>query len=40
MTDLDGSPYTLATRAVLGSASGVHTALLRALDEADAVTAG
>ena len=39
VTDLDGSPYTLATRAVLGSASGVHTALLGALEEADALTA-
>ena len=36
VSDLDGSEYSLATRAVLGSASGVHEALLAALDEADA----
>lgn len=37
VTDLDGSAYGLGTRAVLGSASGIHRALQAALADADAV---
>ena len=34
---LDGSPYGLGTRAVLGAAAGIHAELLQVLADADAV---
>ena len=37
VTDIDSSPYGLSTRAVLGSARGIHGELQQVLAEADAV---
>ena len=37
VTDIDSSPYGLSTRAVLGSARGIHNELQQVLAEADAV---
>ena len=37
VSDMDGSPYVLSTRAVLGCASGIHHELQQTLAEAEAV---
>ena len=37
VSDMDGSAYALGTRAVLGSADGIHRELLAVLEDADAV---
>ena len=39
VTALDGAPFDLSCRAVLGGASGIHDELLTLLREADAIAA-
>jgi len=39
VTALDGAPFDLRCRAVLGGAAGIHDELLRLLRDADAIAA-